>query len=97
VYGEDVRTEVVGSEGSVFIGRLPYSQGSFGTRGTLTIDAVDPSQMRFATAYAAQVQAFVAALAADQPVTPTGEDALAALRISLAARASAEQGRSIAL
>ena len=97
VYGEDVRTEVIGSEGSVFIGRLPYSQGSFGTRGTLTIDAVDPSQMRFATAYAAQVQAFVAALAADQPVTPTGEDALAALRISLAARASAEQGRSIAL
>jgi len=97
VYGEDVRTEVVGSEGSVFIGRLPYSQGSFGTRGTLTIDAVDPSQMRFAIAYAAQVQAFVAALAAGQPVTPTGEDALAALRISLAARDSAEQGRSITL
>jgi predicted dehydrogenase len=97
VYGEDVRTEVVGSEGSVFIGRLPYAQGSFGTRGTLTIDAVDPSQMRFAIAYAAQVQAFVAALAADQPVTPTGEDALAALRISLAARDSAEQGRSITL
>jgi predicted dehydrogenase len=97
VYGEDVRTEVVGSEGSVFIGRLPYSQGSFGTRGTLTIDAVDPSQMRFATAYAAQVQAFVQALAADRPVTPTGEDALAALRISLAARESAERGRPVTL
>ena len=97
VYGEDVRTEVVGSEGSVFIGRLPYSQGSFGTRGTLTIDAVDGSQMRFAIAYAAQVQAFVQALAADQPVTPTGEDALAALRISLAARESAEQGRPVTL
>ena len=97
VYGEDVRTEVVGSEGSVFIGRLPYSQGSFGTRGTLTIDAVDPSQMRFAIAYAAQVQAFVQALAADRPVTPTGQDALAALRISFAARESAEQGRPVAL
>jgi scyllo-inositol 2-dehydrogenase (NAD+) len=97
VYGEDVRTEVVGSEGSVFIGRLPYAQGSVGTRGVLAIDAVDPSQMRFATAYAAQVQAFVAALAAGQPVTPTGDDALAALRISLAARASAEQGRPVAV
>ncbi|HVM66625.1 MAG TPA: Gfo/Idh/MocA family oxidoreductase [Acidimicrobiales bacterium] len=95
VYGEDVRTEVVGSDGSVFIGRLPYAQGSFGTRGTLTIDAVDPAQMRFATAYAAQVEAFVSALADDRPVTPTGEDALAALRISLAARASAEQGRPV--
>ncbi|MFN8630281.1 MAG: Gfo/Idh/MocA family oxidoreductase [Chloroflexota bacterium] len=97
VYGEDVRTEVVGSEGSVFVGRLPYSQGAFGTRGTLTIDAVDPSQMRFATAYAAQVQAFVQAIANDQPVTPAGEDAFAALRISLAARASAEQGRPVAV
>ncbi len=53
--------------------------------------------MRFATAYAAQVQAFVQALAEDRPVTPTGEDALAALRISLAARTSAEQGRPVAV
>jgi predicted dehydrogenase len=97
VYGEDVRTEVVGSGGSVFIGRLPYAQGSFGTRGTLTADAVDPSQMRFAAAYAAQVGAFVQALADDAPVTPTGEDALAALRISLAARDSAELGRPVAV
>ena len=92
VYGEDVRTEVVGSAGGVFVGRLPYAQGAFGTVGAIAIDALDPSQMRFATAYAAQVQAFVRALAEDRPVTPTGEDALAALRISLAARASAERG-----
>ena len=97
VYGEDVRTEVIGSGGGVFVGRLPYSQGAFGTRGTIAIDAVDPSQMRFATAYAAQVQAFVLALAEDRPVTPTGEDALAALRISLAARASAERGGAVAV
>jgi predicted dehydrogenase len=97
VYGEDVRTEVVGNEGSVFIGRLPYAQGSFGTRGSLTVDAVDPSHMRFAVAYAAQVQAFVKALAEDKPVTPTGEDGLAALLISLAARESAELGRPVAV
>ena len=53
--------------------------------------------MRFAIAYAAQVQAFVRALAEDLPVTPTGEDALAALRISLAARASAEEGRPVSV
>lgn len=91
-YGEDVRTEVVGSEGSVFVGWPPYAQGAYGTRGTLARDTIDPAQLRFATAYAAQVEAFVAALARDEDVTPTGEDALAALRISLAARASAERG-----
>jgi myo-inositol 2-dehydrogenase/D-chiro-inositol 1-dehydrogenase len=96
-YGEDVRTEVVGSGGSVFIGRLPASQGAYGTRGTLTVDAVDPSEMRFQAAYAAQVQAFVRSLAEDLPVTPTGEDALVALRISLAARASAERGGPVAV
>ena len=97
VYGEDVRTEVVAGAGSVFVGRLPYAQGWFGTRGTLTSDAVDPAQMRFATAYAAQVQAFVHALVEDRPVTPTGDDALAALRISLAARASAERGEPVSV
>ncbi|HEY5628076.1 MAG TPA: Gfo/Idh/MocA family oxidoreductase [Candidatus Limnocylindrales bacterium] len=97
VYGEDVRTEVVGSEGSVFVGRLPYAQGAYGTRGALTIDAVDPSQLRFASAYAAQVGAFVQAIVNDRPVTPSGEDAFAALLISLAARASAEQARPVAV
>ncbi len=96
-YGEDVRTEVVGSEGSVFVGRLPLAQGSCGTRGTVTMDAVDPSQLRFQSAYAAQVEAFVAAIVGDRPVTPTGEDALEALKISLAARASAESGRPVAV
>lgn len=91
-YGEDVRTEVVCSEGSVRVGRSPYGQGSVGTRGGVTIDSADPSQPRFLTAYAAQVQDFIEALAAGRAVSPTGEDALEALKISLAARVSAERG-----
>jgi myo-inositol 2-dehydrogenase/D-chiro-inositol 1-dehydrogenase len=97
VYGEDVRTEIVGSAGSVFVGRLPYGQGSVGTRGLLSLDAVDPASMRFEAAYAAQVVAFVGAIADDRPVTPTGEDALEALKISLAARSSVESGRPVAV
>jgi predicted dehydrogenase len=95
VYGEDVRTEVVGSEGSVFVGRLPFAQGWYGTRARLVSDAVDPSELRFAKAYAAQVRSFVEALADGRPVSPTGGDALAALRVSLAARQSAETGLSV--
>ena len=93
VYGEDVRTEVVGTDGSVFVGRLPVGQGAFAGRGSVAGDTIDPSTtLRFAAAYAAQVEAFVRAIAEDRPVTPTGDDATAALRIALAARRSASEG-----
>ena len=98
VYGEDVRTEVVGTEGSVFVGRLPFAQGAYAGRGSVATDTIDPSTtLRFASAYAAQVEAFVRAIAAGDPVTPTGADATAALRIALAARRSAEEGRPVAV
>lgn len=96
-YGEDVRTEVVGARGGVFVGRLPLAQGALGTAGTLAADTADLADPRFRTAYAAQAEAFVRAVADGLPVTPTGEDALAALRIALAARASSEQGRPAAV
>ena len=92
VYGEDVRTEVVGTEGSVLIGHLPFSHGAWAGRAGIAADPFDPSVLRFTSAYAAQVEAFVAAIAADVSVSPDGGDALLALRIALAARRSAEQG-----
>jgi myo-inositol 2-dehydrogenase/D-chiro-inositol 1-dehydrogenase len=92
VYGEDVRTEVVGTEGSVLIGHMPFSHGSWAGRSGIATDPFDPSVLRFTAAYAAQVEAFVAAIAADRPVTPDGSDALLALRIAIAARRSAEEG-----
>jgi myo-inositol 2-dehydrogenase/D-chiro-inositol 1-dehydrogenase len=95
VYGEDVRTEVVGTEGSVLVGHLPFSHGTWMGRAGIAADPFDPSVLRFTAAYAAQVEAFVAAIAAGRPVTPTGTDALLALRIALAARRSAEAGVSV--
>lgn len=95
VYGEDVRTEVVGTEGSVAVGHLPFTHGLWAGRSGIVSDAVDPSALRFTAAYAAQVEAFVAAIAADRPVTPTGSHALLALRIALAARRSATEGTPV--
>jgi predicted dehydrogenase len=97
VYGEDVRTEVLGSTGSLFVGRLPLAQGAFAGPGFVTTYGVDPSTLRFQVAYAAQVAAFVTAIAGDRPVTPDGEAATAALRIALAARRSVEEGRPVAV
>jgi predicted dehydrogenase len=97
VYGEDVRTEVVGTDGSVFVGRLPVTQGAFGRAGALEADTVDPAVLRFTSAYAAQVEAFVRAILAGEPVAPDGPSSLAALRIALAARRSAAEGRPVAV
>ncbi len=96
-YGEDVRTEVLGTDGAVFVGRLPITHGAFGRAGTLAQDTVDPSRLRFADAYAGQVRAFARSVLDGRPVAPDGEDSLAALRIALAARQSAAEGRPIAV
>jgi predicted dehydrogenase len=95
VYGEDVRTEVVGTAGSVLVGHMPFSHGSWAGRAGIAMDPFDASVLRFTTAYAAQVEAFVAAIAVGGPVTPDGADALLALRIAIAARRSAEDGVSV--
>jgi myo-inositol 2-dehydrogenase / D-chiro-inositol 1-dehydrogenase len=47
---------------------------------------------RFAQAYAAELVAFIKAVQDGRPVTPTGQDGLAALKIALAATESARQG-----
>jgi predicted dehydrogenase len=94
-YGEDVRTEVLGTEGAVFIGRLPVTHGSFGNAGGLAYDTVDPAVLRFADAYAQQVRVFARSVIDGRPVEPSGEDGQAALRIALAARRSAAEGRPV--
>ncbi len=97
VYGEDVRTEVLGTDGTVFVGRLPTSHGAFGRAGAIVADTIDPAILRFTAAYADQVRAFAVAVLADEPVEPDGEASLAALRIALAARRSAAEGRPMAV
>jgi predicted dehydrogenase len=96
-YGEDVRTEVLGTDGAVFVGRLPVTQSAFGRADGLAIDTVDPSRLRFAGAYVDQVRAFARSVLGGEPLGPTGEDSLAALRIALAARQSAAEGRPVAV
>ncbi len=97
VYGEDVRTEVLGTTGTVFVGHLPVTHGAFGRSGELVSDTIDPSILRFASAYAEQVRGFVRAILAGEPVEPDGEASLAALRIALAAGQSLAEGRPVSV
>ena len=100
-YGEDVRTEVLATGGSVWIGRLPLAMGASsgphpaGAGGAVAIDAVDPTVARFERAYAEQTRGFVRAIIEDRPVEVTGADSRAALEIALAADRSLREGRSV--
>ncbi len=86
---EDVRTEVVGQNGSIAIGARPTA------RPVAAGTSWGSGPLRFDAAYAAELRSFVAAILRDRPVEVGGDDSLAALRIALAARRSMETGRVV--
>ena len=85
-YGEDIRTEVVGSAGGMFVGALPV-----GTLSPHDPDAIidDP--------YRPESQAFVDAILNGGELPATGADSRAALIVALAARESSQTGKTIVL
>jgi predicted dehydrogenase len=92
IYAYDVRTEVVGSKGSVFVGSIEKTPATFlSTAGSATILA-DHFLSRFADAYLAEVRDFVHNILHDHPVRVTGEDGMRALEIAIAAEESHLQG-----
>jgi predicted dehydrogenase len=98
-YGEDVRTEVLATTGSVWVGHLPVSHGAWsgGRVGGVAADLADATVPRFEAAYAAQTRAFARAILDDRPVAVPGSDGAAALAIALAADRSMREGQPIAV
>ena len=95
-FGEDVRTEVHGTEGSAFIGGLPIAAGSgFGREGGVRWDATPPSMPRFAAAYTDQARAFGRSILNDEAVSPSGADGRAAFLIAKAADRAIRDGGTI--
>ena len=95
-FGEDVRTEVHGTDGSAFIGALPIVAGSaIGTAGGVRWDATPPATPRFAAAYTDQARAFARSIQSDQPVSPSGADGRAAFVIATAAQQALADGTAI--
>lgn len=93
LYGYDVRTEIVGSKGSVFIGSLEKTPAVFlSASGGMQILA-DHFLSRFADAYLAEMRDFVHNMLYDLPLRVTGEDGLKALGIAVAAEKSHLQGK----
>jgi predicted dehydrogenase len=93
LYGYDVRTEIVGSKGSVFIGSLEKTSTTFLSANGGTHILADHFLSRFADAYLAEVRDFVHNMLHDRPPLVSGEDGLKALAIAVAAENSHLQGK----
>jgi len=95
VYGYDIRGEIWGTKGSIQIGYYRQTPILMFTSAGVTHDAVPYFMERFENAYLAQIQDFAEHLQKGLSPSITGEDALAALRISLAANRSMSEGRPV--
>jgi myo-inositol 2-dehydrogenase/D-chiro-inositol 1-dehydrogenase len=94
-WGHEVRVEVVGDEGSIFVGNA-------GSREGVTVmrradGATFPQDYRelFADAYVAELAAFVAACTGKRPAGPGVDDDRRAVAVGVAARASAVLARPL--
>jgi len=93
LYGYDVRTEIVGSKGSVFVGSLEKTPATFLSASGGAQILADHFLSRFADAYLAEVRDFVHNMLHDRPPRVSGEDGLKALGIAVAAENSHLQGK----
>jgi len=93
LYGYDVRTEIVGSKGSVFIGSLEKTPATFLSANGSTQILADHFLSRFADAYLSEVRDFVHNMLHDRPPQVSGEDGLKALAIAVAAENSHLHGK----
>ena len=97
VYGYDIRTEIVGSKGSILIGTLQQTPGTFLAKEGGSYQLADHFLTRFEVAYVAELREFVRNLVHDRPLQVTGEDGLHALEIAVAAESSYLRSRPCAV
>ncbi|MCA3452367.1 MAG: inositol 2-dehydrogenase [Rhodobacter sp.] len=97
-YGYDQRIEVHDALGSVSAeNQRPVSIEVASARGYTRPPLHDFFMTRYAEAYAAEIAAFIAAVAGKGPATPSGEDGLAALALAEAALKSVAEQRAVAV
>jgi inositol 2-dehydrogenase len=95
VYGYDIRTEVLGSEGGLLIGKLQQTATLVMTRQGVTHDTVPYFMERFGEAYAAEIRDFAACILEDRTPKVGGYDARQATAIGIAATRSLDEGRPV--
>jgi inositol 2-dehydrogenase len=95
-YGYDIRTEVLGSEGGLWIGSIQQTALHVLTKTGVTHDVYSWYRERFAEAYRGEIDAFIAALKAGQStLSPDLHDGRRALEIALAVRQAWLRGETV--
>jgi scyllo-inositol 2-dehydrogenase (NAD+) len=97
LYGYDVRSEIVGSKGSIFIGTLRQNSATFLMPSHGSYELEDHFLSRFRDAYLAEVIDFVDMILSDRTPKVTGEDGLRAVEIAAAAEKSYQTGTPCAV
>ena len=94
-YGYDVRTEVAGTTGTVFIGSVEEAGCQVATASGVSASAVSHWLSRFGDAYLVEIKDWVRRMRGDEAVAITGADGRAALAIAVAAKESAERNQPV--
>ncbi len=95
LYGYDIRTEVLGSEGGVMIGYAQHTPVVLLTKKGAAHDFVPYIMERFGEAYLNELKYFVECIYKDQNPSVTGQDGRAALEIALAATQSYKEAKPV--
>ena len=88
LYGYDVRTEIVGSKGSIMVGGQRQDSATFLKPNGGSYELADHYLTRFRDAYVLELIDFVNTLLSDRAPRVTGEDGLRAVAIAAAAQQS---------
>jgi predicted dehydrogenase len=97
IYAYDVRTEILGSKGAIFVGSIQKTPATFLSANGGTEILADHFLSRFADAYLAEMKDFVHNILHDRPPRVSGEDAVRALAIAVAAEQSHIHGKPYAV
>jgi scyllo-inositol 2-dehydrogenase (NAD+) len=95
IYGYDISTEILGSEGTVRIGYLRETPLMVLTKNSVAHDTVPYFMERFRDAYTTQLQNFAQNVQRQRTPPITIVDGLEALRLGVAATRAQESGKSV--
>jgi scyllo-inositol 2-dehydrogenase (NAD+) len=97
-YGYDIRHEVLGSEGGLWIGSIQQTALNVLTKAGVTHDVYPWYRERFADAFRSEINSFIAGLKdGKREFSPTLHDGRKALEVGLAARESWKRGKPVKL
>jgi predicted dehydrogenase len=96
-YGYDIRTEIVGSKGTIMLGYLQQTPEVVLTATGARTDVVDHFLVRFADGYLDEMRDFVRTILADREPKVNGFDGRQAVAAAAAAECSYREGRPVTL